>query len=122
LAHSVHMFTQALKKRVLGSNLVNLLTRPHGVDRYAELLAPTWKLSEAPVKGGVRWTTADGASVVLAPHDEFGNTVKAGQCVNLTVGIAAGKSLRFTRQCQGRFEPRASHRTSRRRVGIDISM
>src|ERR1700722_11559249 len=47
LTHSVHMFTEALKKRVLDSNLVNLLTRPHGLDRYADLLAPKWTQEEA---------------------------------------------------------------------------
>jgi hypothetical protein len=117
------MFTQALKKRVLDSNLVNLLTRPHGVHRYAELLAPTWTLGEAPAKAGdVRRKTLCGASAVVAPNNGFGNTVKAGQYVNLTVGIAAGKSLRFTRQCRGRFEPRAAYRTSRRRAGVDVSI
>jgi stearoyl-CoA 9-desaturase NADPH oxidoreductase len=117
------MFTQALKTRMLGSNLVHLLTRPHGVDRYAELLAPTWTLGEAPAKvGDVRRTTSCSASVVVAPNIEFGNTVKAGQFVNLSVGIAAGKSLRFTRQCRGRLEPRASYRTSRLRAGIDVSV
>jgi hypothetical protein len=44
------MFTQALKKLVLDSTLVNQLTRSHGVDRYAELLAPTWTIGEDSVK------------------------------------------------------------------------
>jgi stearoyl-CoA 9-desaturase NADPH oxidoreductase len=115
------MFTEGLKKRVLGSNLVNLLTRPHGVDRYAELLAPTWTLGEASAKvGDVRRMTPCGT--VLSPSADFGNTVKAGQYVNLTVGIAAGKPLRFTRQCRARLEPRAVHRTSRRQAGIDATV
>jgi hypothetical protein len=108
---------------VLCSNLINLLTRPHGVDRYAELLAPTWTLGEAATKEGeARQTTSRPASVVLLPNNGFGNTVKAGQYVNLTVGIAAGKPLRFSRQCRGRVEPRAGHRTSRRRAGVDASV
>ena len=41
------MFTQMLTKRVLGSSLVDLLTGPHGVDRYTELVTPTWSLSDA---------------------------------------------------------------------------
>src|SRR6516164_2387264 len=45
--HCVHMFTQMLTKRVLGSTLVDLLTGPHGVDRYTELVAPTWSLGDA---------------------------------------------------------------------------
>jgi stearoyl-CoA 9-desaturase NADPH oxidoreductase len=117
------MFTQDLKKRVLGSSLVNLLTRPHGVHRYAELLAPTWTLGEAAVKlDDARPTTPGSVSAVLALNNGFGNTVKAGQSVNLTVGIAAGKPLRFTRQCRGRLEPRAGHRTPRRRTGIDVPL
>jgi hypothetical protein len=123
VAHSVHMFTQDLKKRVLGSNLVNLLTRPHGVHRYAELLAPMWTLGEAAAKvGDVRPMTRGSGSAVLALSNGFGNTVKAGQSVNLTVGIAAGKPLRFTRQCRGRLETRAVYRTSRRRPSIDVSV
>jgi hypothetical protein len=115
------MFTQDLKKRVLGSKLIGLLTRPHGVDRYAELLAPTWTLGEAPAKvGDVRQTTSP--SVVMAPNSGFGSTVKAGQYINLTVGIAAGKPLRFTRQCRGRLEHRAVHRTAQRWAGIDVSV
>lgn len=44
------MFTQTLKERVLGSGLVDLLTGPHGVDRYTEQLDPTWTLGEARAK------------------------------------------------------------------------
>ena len=36
------MFTQTLTKRVLGSDLLNLLTGPHGIDRYTELVASVW--------------------------------------------------------------------------------
>ena len=36
------MFTQTLAKKVLRSPLVDLLTGPHGVDRYTELVEPTW--------------------------------------------------------------------------------
>ena len=48
MAHGVHMFTQTLKPRlrdrVLRSSLVDLLTGPHGVDRYTELVEPTWTI------------------------------------------------------------------------------
>ena len=43
-------FARAFQKRVLGSDLVDLLTGPHGVDRYTELVAPTWTLGEARAK------------------------------------------------------------------------
>ncbi|MDT5400603.1 MAG: stearoyl-CoA 9-desaturase oxidoreductase, partial [Mycobacterium sp.] len=48
------MFTQTLKPRlrdrVLRSTLVDLLTGPHGVDRYTELVEPTWTIGEARAK------------------------------------------------------------------------
>ena len=57
--HGIQMFTQTLARRVLGSPLVDLLTGPHGVDRYTELLAPTLTLGGAapgwwPSAGGRR--------------------------------------------------------------------
>jgi ferredoxin-NADP reductase len=84
------MFTQTLKKRVLGSNLVDLLTGPHGVDRYTELVAPTWTLGESRAKVvDVRRTTPRSVTLTLAPNDTFiaAHTLKAGQYVNLTVDI-----------------------------------
>lgn len=89
------MFTQTLKKRVLGSDLVDLLTGPHGVDRYTELLAPTWTLGEPRAKViDVRRTTPRSVTLVLAPNDAFGDTVQAGQYVNLTVEIDGRRHTR----------------------------
>lgn len=84
------MFTQTLKKRVLGSNLVDLLTGPHGVDRYTELVAPTWTLGEARAKiVDVRRTTPRSVTLTLAPNAAFTDryTVRAGQFVNVTLEI-----------------------------------
>ncbi|HZC90286.1 MAG TPA: flavin reductase family protein [Mycobacterium sp.] len=82
------MFTQTLKQRVLGSDLVNLLTGPHGVDRYTELVAPTWTRGEGRAKVvDVRRTTPRSVTLVLAPNEAFAGTVKAGQYVNLSVEI-----------------------------------
>ncbi len=87
------MFTQttrALRRRVLGSDLVDLLTGPHGVDRYTELVAPTWTLGEARAKViDVRRSTPRSVTLTLAPNETFtsNHTVKAGQYVNLTVEI-----------------------------------
>src|SRR5947209_15851830 len=87
------MFTQttrALRKRVLGSDLLDLLTGPHGVDRYTELVAPTWTLGEARAKViDVRRTTPRSVTLTLAPNEAFGatHTLEAGQYVNLTVDI-----------------------------------
>jgi ferredoxin-NADP reductase len=91
------MFTQTLKKRVLGSSLVDLLTGPHGVDRYTELVAPTWTLGEARAKVvDVRRTTPRSVTLTLAPNDTFTsvNAFKAGQYVNLTVDIDGRRQTR----------------------------
>lgn len=94
-AQGVHMFTQTLKKRVLGSDLVNLLTGPHGVDRYTELVTPTWTLGEGRAKVvDVRRTTPRSVTLVLAPNEAFADTVKAGQYVNLTVEIDGRRHTR----------------------------
>ena len=91
------MFTQTFKQRVLGSNLVDLLTGPHGVDRYTELVAPTWTLGEARAKVvDVRRTTPRSVTLTLAPNDTFtaAHTIKAGQYVNLSVEIDGRRHIR----------------------------
>lgn len=80
---------------MLGSDLLDLLTGPHGVDRYTELVAPTWTLGEARAKVvDVRRTTPRSVTLTLAPNESFTAAVKAGQYVNLTVEI---DGRRFTR-------------------------
>jgi stearoyl-CoA 9-desaturase NADPH oxidoreductase len=92
------MFTQTLTKRLLGSDLLNLLTGPHGVDRYTELLAPTWTLGEGRAKVvEVRRTTPRSVTLVLTPNDAFAGTaraLRAGQYVNLTVEIDGRRHTR----------------------------
>jgi ferredoxin-NADP reductase len=92
------MFTQTLTKRVLGSDLLNLLTGPHGVDRYTELVAPTWTLGEGRAKViEVRRSTPRSVTLVLAPNDAFadaGRALRAGQYVNLTVEIDGRRHTR----------------------------
>src|SRR3984893_1659803 len=87
---STRSVAQSLRKRVLGSDLLDLLTGPHGVDRYTELVAPTWTLGEARAKViDVRRTTPRSVTLTLAPNETFTSThiVQAGQYVNLTVDI-----------------------------------
>ena len=82
---STRNLAQTFRKRVLGSDLLDLLTGPHGVDRYAELVAPTWTLGEARAKViDVRRTTPRSVTLTLAPNATFtsNHTVKAGQYVN----------------------------------------
>ena len=94
------MFTQttrAFRTRVLGSDLVDLLTGPHGVDRYTELVAPTWTLGEARAKVvDVRRTTPRSVTLTLQPNDTFvaNHSVRAGQYVNLAVEIDGRRHTR----------------------------
>jgi stearoyl-CoA 9-desaturase NADPH oxidoreductase len=83
-------FTRTIAKRVLSSDLVDLLTGPHGVDRYTELVTPTWTSGEARAKVvDVRRATPRSVTLTLAPNAAFTDrhTVKAGQFVNVTVEI-----------------------------------
>jgi stearoyl-CoA 9-desaturase NADPH oxidoreductase len=94
---STRNLAQILRKRVLGSDLLDLLTGPHGVDRYTELVAPTWTLGEARAKVvDVRRTTPRSVTLTLAPNETFmsTHTVKAGQYVNLTVDIDGRRHTR----------------------------
>ncbi len=89
------MFTQTLKARVLGSDLVNLLTGPHGVDRYTEQVDRTWTLAEGRAKVvDVRRHTPRSVTLVLAPNEAFTDTIKAGQYVNLSVEIDGRRHTR----------------------------
>lgn len=90
------MFTKTVAKRVLGSGLVDLLTGPHGVDRYTELVAPTWTLGEARAKViEARRSTSRSITLTCEPNAAFcGHTVKAGQYVNVTVEIDGRRHTR----------------------------
>ena len=89
------MFTQTLKARVLGSDLVNLLTGPHGVDRYTEQVDRTWTLAEGRAKVvDVRRDTPRSVTLLLAPNEAFTDTIKAGQYVNLSVEIDGRRHTR----------------------------
>jgi stearoyl-CoA 9-desaturase NADPH oxidoreductase len=92
------MFTETLKQRVLGSGLINLLTGPHGVDRYTELFAPTWTQAEGRAKVvDIRRNTPRSVTLVLAPNEAFADTgcsLRAGQYVNLSVEIDGRRHTR----------------------------
>jgi stearoyl-CoA 9-desaturase NADPH oxidoreductase len=91
------VLARTFRKRVLGSDLLDLLAGPHGVDRYTELVAPTWTRGDARAKViDVRRTTPRSVTLTLAPNDAFTTayTVKAGQYVNLAVEIAGRRHTR----------------------------
>ncbi|MFZ0834589.1 MAG: FAD-binding oxidoreductase [Mycobacterium sp.] len=88
------MFTQTLTRRVLGSRLVDLLTGPHGVDRYTELVTPTWSRSDARAKVvSVARRTPRSVTLTLLPNAAFGGFT-AGQHVNVTVEIDGRRHTR----------------------------
>ena len=95
------MFTQtktlSLRDRVLRSPLVDLLTGPHGVDRYTELVEPTWTLGDARAKVvAVRRQTPRSVTLTLEPNAAFaaGPAFRAGQHVNLTVEVDGRRQTR----------------------------
>ena len=95
------MFTQTskprLRDRVLRSSLVNLLTGPHGVDRYTELVEPTWTLGDARAKVvAVRRDTPRSVTLTLEPNAVFtaSSPLRAGQHVVLTVEVNGRRQTR----------------------------
>jgi stearoyl-CoA 9-desaturase NADPH oxidoreductase len=92
------MFTQTLSRgfrdRVLASPLVDLLTGPHGVDRYTELVEPTWTSGDARAKViAVRRQTPRSVTLTLEPNRAF-TGFRAGQHINLTVEIKGRRRTR----------------------------
>ncbi|MBX7433001.1 ferredoxin reductase [Mycobacterium sp. Y57] len=86
------MFTQTLTKR--RSALLDLLTGPHGVDRYTELVDPTWTRGEARARVvGVRRATPRSVTLTLAPNRAF-TGFRAGQHINLSVEIDGRRRTR----------------------------
>jgi len=79
---------------VLASPLVDLLTGPHGVDRYTELVAPTWTTGDARAKiVAVRRQTPRSVTLTLEPNRAF-TGFRAGQHINLTVEIDGRRRTR----------------------------
>lgn len=81
---------------MLGSDLLDLLTGPHGVDRYTELVAPTWTGEARAKVVDVRRTTPRSVTLTLLPNEAFtsNHTLRAGQYVNLTVDIDGRRHTR----------------------------
>ncbi|MGX9790217.1 ferredoxin reductase [Mycobacterium sp. MMS18-G62] len=88
------MFTETLTRRVLRSPLVDLLTGPHGVDRYTELVAPTWTQADPRAKViAVRRQTPRSVTLTLEANQAF-TGFRAGQNINLTVEIDGRRRTR----------------------------
>ena len=88
------MFTETLSKRVRRTSLLDLLTGPHGVDRYTELVDPTWTRRQARARViGVRRTTPRSVTLTLAPNRAFAG-FRAGQHINVSVEIDGRRRTR----------------------------
>lgn len=89
------MFTETLA-RVRKSPLVNLLTGPHGVDRYTELVDPTWSIGDARAKVvSVHRSTPRSVTLLLAPNATgVSQRCRAGQHLNVTVEIDGRRHTR----------------------------
>ncbi len=99
------MFTQTLVKRVLESSLVDLLTGPHGVDRYTELVAPTWTLGTARARVlAVRRMTPRSVTLTLEPNAAF-TGFTAGQHVTVVVEIDGRRHTRCYSPANAEGEP-----------------
>ena len=82
---------------MLRSPLVDLLTGPHGVDRYTELVEPTWTLGDSRAKVvAVRRQTPRSVTLTLEPNAAFaaGPALRAGQHVNLTIEVDGRRQTR----------------------------
>ncbi len=83
-----------LGRRVLGSGLLEALAAPHGVDRYLELIRPSWSLSEARAEVvEVRRQTGDSVTLTLRPNENW-QGFSTGQFVRLTVEIDGVRQTR----------------------------
>ncbi|AKS35492.1 flavin reductase family protein [Mycolicibacterium goodii] len=96
------MFTQTTAagfgRRLLATpriaRLANLLTGPHGVDRYTELVEPTWTRRDARARVvAVRRQTPRSVTLTLEPNDAFSG-FRAGQHINLSVEINGRRRTR----------------------------
>lgn len=88
------MFTETLTRRMSRSPLLNLLTGPHGVDRYTEIVDPTWTRAQARARVvAVRRQTPRSVTLTLQPNAAF-TGFRAGQHINLSVEIDGRRRTR----------------------------
>ena len=84
MGNGIHMLTEVLRRAV---GILDAAATPHGVDRYVELVAPTWSTSE--VRGrvtGVTHPTADTVTLTIEANRNW-TGFDAGQYVALSVEI-----------------------------------
>ena len=102
-----------LGRRLLGSQFVDALVGPHGVDRYLELVRPSWTLRDARAKViDVRRHTADSVTLTLQPNSAWTGH-RAGQFIQLTVEIDGVRRARC-------YSPASSEASSRDRLELTV--
>jgi len=110
-------FTQrrSLTSRVLGSGLVDLLTGPHGVDRFTEIPNGTWTINSARAEIiGVNRTTPRSTTLMLRPNRAFAG-FRAGQHVNAAIEV---NGRRYTRL----YSPASSERSARDVIELTVGV
>jgi stearoyl-CoA 9-desaturase NADPH oxidoreductase len=87
------MFTHSARK-LLGSPLLGALTTPHPVDRYLELVRPSFSLSEVRAEvTAVRRQPGPSVTLTLRPNSNW-QGFRPGQFVQVTVEIAGVRHKR----------------------------
>jgi ferredoxin-NADP reductase len=110
------MFTETPHRtRLLGSKLVALLTGPHGVDRYTELVDPTWTIHEARAEvASVNRTTPRSVTLELRPNRAF-TGFEAGQHISLSLDIDGRRHTRC-------YSPASSEHASELQLEITVGL
>mgnify|MGYP003149179901 FL=1 len=86
-------FQQGLT-RLLQSRVADILSYPHGVDRYLEVFNPLWSVNEVRAKvEAVRYLTNDSVTLTLRPNHNWEGFVP-GQFVQLSVTIDGKRQTR----------------------------
>jgi stearoyl-CoA 9-desaturase NADPH oxidoreductase len=90
---------------LLRSRLLEALAAPHGVDRYLELIRPTWSLRDLWAQVvEVRRESVDSVTLTLRPNGRW-RGFRAGQFVQLTVEIAGVRETRcYSPTCGEQFD------------------
>src|SRR5437588_6428260 len=84
---SEHMYTMSATRRMLKSQLVDLLVGPHGIDRYLELVRPDLTVRDARAEvTAVRRQTPRSVTLTLRPNAAW-RGFRAGQFVPVGVEI-----------------------------------
>ncbi len=103
---------------VLGTPLVDLLTGPHGLDRYTELVEPTWSRAEARARVvDVRRTTPRTVTLTLVPNAAFGGFT-AGQHLAVSVEIDGRRRTRCYSPAGAQRDPRIELTVGRHDHGL----